>query len=66
MEERVTGEDDLLLAVLRKPADAVLRVAWRVQALDRDAAELEPFAVRGRLGRRLAVSAADDGEVWFT
>lgn len=65
VEERVTSEDDLVLAVLREPADAVLRVAGRVQALDRDAAELETLAVGGSLGRRLAVPAADDGEVWF-
>lgn len=65
VEERVAGEDDLVLAVLREPADAVLRVAGRVQALNRDASELEPLAVGGRLCRRLAVPAADDGEIWF-
>lgn len=64
MEQRVAGENDLVVAVLREPADAVLRVTRGVKALYRNAAELEAFAVRWRCGGRLAVLAADDGQIF--
>lgn len=63
MEEGVAGEDDLVVAVLHEPADAVLGVARRVEALDRDAADLEPIAVAGSGRDGLAVLAADDLQV---
>lgn len=64
VEQRVAGEHDALaVAVLEEPADAVLRVTWRVQALDGDAAQREACAVGGRAGYAFRVFAADDGEV---
>lgn len=63
MEQRVAREHDLVAAVLHEPADAVLRVARRVEALDGDVADLEALAVARRLGHCLAVLAADDGEL---
>lgn len=64
MEQRVAGENGLVVAVLCEPADAVLRVARRVQALHRNAAELEAFAVRRRSGGRLAVLTTNDGQIF--
>lgn len=64
MEQRVAREHDALVgAVLQEPADAVLRVARRVQARDGDAAEREARPVGGRAGYAFRVFAADDGEV---
>jgi hypothetical protein len=60
VEQRVPGKHNLFVAVLHEPADAVLRVARRVQRLDGDAADGEGVAVLGRLGDFLAVLAADD------
>lgn len=64
VEERVAGEDGPLVAVLQQPADAVLRVAGRVQGLDGDAAHLPGLAVGGRPGHTLRVLAGDDGQAW--
>lgn len=63
VEQRVAREDDLVRAVLHEPADAVLRMARRVQALDGDAADLEARAVGRRLRDGLGVLAGDDGQV---
>jgi len=63
MEQRVAREHDLVPVVLHEPADAVLRVARRVEALDGDVANLEALAVARRLGYGFAVLAADDGEL---
>lgn len=63
MEQGVTRKDDLVAVVLHEPADAVLRVAWRVETLDVDIANLEALAVTGRLGHCFAVLAADYGEL---
>lgn len=63
VEERVSREDHLLVAVLREPAYAVLRMARRVEALDSDAPDLEAVAVGRGLRDGLAVLASDDGQV---
>lgn len=63
VEECIAGEDDPLVSVLQEPADAVLRVAWCVQAFDGDVAQLEAGAIRRRLCHALGVFAANDGEV---
>ena len=63
MEQRIAREDDLVVAVLHKVADAVLGVARRVQRLDADVLpDGKGLAVAGRLGHLLAVLAADDVE----
>lgn len=64
MEQRVPGEHDLLVAILREPADAVLCVAGRVEALHRDGPDAEALAVRRGLGHGLTVLTPDDREVW--
>lgn len=38
VEQCVASEDDALISVLKEPADAILRVAWCVQALYGDVA----------------------------
>lgn len=63
VEERVAREDDAPPAVLHEPADAVLRVARRVQAPDGDAADLPALAVGRRPRHALGVLAPDDGQV---
>ena len=63
VEQRVAGEHDLLVAILREPADAVLRVAGRVEALDSDGPDVETLAVRRGLGDGLAVLSPDDKKV---
>lgn len=63
VEERVAREDDLVVAVLHEPADAVLGVAGCVEGLDGDAADVEGGPVGWGLGDALALAAADDGEV---
>lgn len=63
MKQRVSGKHDLFVAVLHEIADAVLRVARRVQRLDGDAADGEGVAVLGRHVDFLAVLAADDVDV---
>jgi len=60
VEEGVAREDNLLVAVLHEPADAVLGVAGCVKCLDGDAADLEGLAMSGCPGYLLAVLAADD------
>jgi hypothetical protein len=45
---------------LRKEADAVLGVAWRMHAFESDVAQLEGFTMTGCLGHALTVFAADD------
>jgi len=60
VEQRVPGKYNLFIAVLHKPADAVLRVARRVQRLNGDATDREGVTVLGRLSDLLAVLAADD------
>lgn len=60
MEEGIACKNDLFVPVLHVPADAVLGVAWRVERLDRDAADIESLAVGGRPIHILALFAADD------
>jgi hypothetical protein len=60
VEESVACEDDLVVAILHEPADAVLRVARSVQGLDGNAAETETLTVAWRLGHLLAVFASED------
>lgn len=63
VEQRIAREDDLVVAVLHEPADAVLGMAWRVQALDGDAPQLEAVTVGRRLRHAVALFSADDGEL---
>ena len=65
-EERVAGEDRALVRrlVLHEVADAVLRVARRVQRRHADVlADAERFPVLGRAADARAVFAADDGDL---
>lgn len=62
-EKSITGEDCLAGRILHKIADAVLRVARRMDGPDRDVADLESLLVLWRLGDSLAVLAANDGEL---
>lgn len=62
MEQRVSCKHGLVVAILQEPADAVLRVAWRVETLHRDVSKLPHLAVSRRLGDALAVLSANDGE----
>lgn len=64
MEQRITREDYLVVAVLHVPADAVLGVARGVQALHGDAADLETLTIGRSLGDRLAVLPANNLEIW--
>lgn len=66
VEQGVAREDHLVVTVLHEPADAILRVAWRVQALDGDAAQREALAVLRRCSDVLAVSSAKDLQVRHT
>lgn len=59
-EERVPSKDGLVPAVLHEEADAVLRVAGRVDALDADGPQLEDLIVGRCPCHALAVFAADD------
>lgn len=59
MKQRIPRKHNLVLAVLHEIADAVLRVARRVQRLDGNAADAEGLAVLGGLGHFGAVLAAD-------
>ena len=63
VEQRVPGEHDPLVTILREPADTVLRVTRRVEALHGDGPDTESLAVRRGLGYGLAVLAPDDREV---
>lgn len=63
MEQGVAGEDDPVPVVLHEPADTILRVAWRVETLNVDTADLETLAVSRRLGHCFAVLAANNGEL---
>lgn len=62
-EKSITGEDCLAGRVFHKIADAVLRVARRMDGPNRDVADLESLFVLWRLGDSLAVLAANDGEL---
>lgn len=64
MKESVARKDDLVISILHKPANTVLRVAGRVEALDLDATKREALAVRGRRGDGLAVFTANYRQVW--
>ena len=59
MKQGIPRKHDLVLPVLHEVADAVLRVARRVQRLDGNAADAEGLAVLGGLGYFRAVLAAD-------
>lgn len=63
MKQRVPGKHNLFVAVLHEIADAVLRVARRVQRLDGDAADGKGVAVHRHHVDFLAVLAADDFDV---
>ena len=64
-EKGVPSEDDLLLAVLHVPADAVLSMARRMQGLDGDIVPyLEGLAMSRRPRDGFTVLAANDGEAW--
>lgn len=63
MEQRVARKHNFFASVLHEPADAVLGVAWRVQALDGDTADLEAGAVGRCLGHAFGVFAGDDWQV---
>jgi hypothetical protein len=61
-EKGVSSENDLLVAILKQEANAVLGVARGVQSLDFDVTNVEGFAVCRCLGHFFAVSSTDDGE----
>ena len=62
MEQRIPSENDLLITVLHKPADAVLRMAWCVQGLHDNAANVEGLSMSGCPRHTLAVFATNDLE----
>lgn len=62
-EERVACEYSFIATVLQVVANAVLGVARRVDALHRDAAQLEDLLMLGGLGNTIAVLATDDVEL---
>jgi hypothetical protein len=61
-EKSVSGENDLLVAILEQEANAVLGVARGVQSLDLDVTNVEGLAVCRCLGHLFAVSSTNDGE----
>lgn len=63
MKQCVSREDNFIVAILHKPADAVLGVARGIEPFYGDAADAPWLAVSGRLGDSLAVLAADDGKI---
>lgn len=60
VEERVTGENSFVVAILHEPADAVLCVARCIQRFDRDTANVEALAVCWSYCHSLAVLAANN------
>jgi hypothetical protein len=64
MEQRITSEHNLVIIVFHEEADAVLSMAWCVNAPDGDILpDLEAFSVTGCLGYAFALLATDDGQV---
>lgn len=63
VEQRISREHRLLVAILGKPANAVLRMAGGIKALHSNAPNLEAFAVGWCLGHRIAVLTPNDGEI---
>lgn len=63
VKQCVSREDDLVIAILHKPTDAILGMAWRIETLYGDAANAPWLAVSGRLCDGLAVLATDDGKI---
>lgn len=63
MEQGVTSEDDLLVAVLHVPADRVLGVTRGVETLHLDVAQLEAVAIGGRRCHTLTLFAAIYGQL---
>ena len=63
MEQSIACEDNLVVAVLEEPADAVLGMARGVQALDGDTTQREAVAILGRVRYSLAVLAPVDLQV---
>lgn len=61
-EKSVSGEDSLIIAILEKIADTVLRVTGSVQCFDLDITNGEGLAMCGCLCHLGAVLAADDGK----
>jgi hypothetical protein len=62
VEQRIPSENGLLITVLHKPADAVLRVAWCVQGLHGNAANVESLSMSGCPRHTLAVFPTNDLE----
>lgn len=63
-EERIAREDDLLVPILHEPADAVLRVARRMQRCDCDVlADLEGLVMLWYPGHGLAVFPSNYGNI---
>jgi hypothetical protein len=62
MEQRVAGKDHSLVSILHVPADAVLRVARRVQGFHQDAAKGAALVVARSPRHGVRVLACDDGE----
>jgi hypothetical protein len=59
-EESVAGEDGSVVTILEEVADAVLRVAWRVESGDFDAAYRKGRIVCWRGGHLRTILAAND------
>ncbi len=64
VEESIAREDDPVIAVPYVPADAVLRVARRVQPRHGNASQLEALAVRRGRGDGLAILASVYRQGW--
>lgn len=63
-EQRISGEDRLVVAILKQIADAILRMARRVQRLHLDSlANGECLAVAGSLCDLVTILATNDRNV---
>jgi hypothetical protein len=59
VEKRVPGEDNLVIPVLHEIADAVLGMAWRMQRLYGNVADIERLAMFRRLCDLLTILPSD-------
>lgn len=59
-EQGISSEDGSVVAILKQIANAVLCMAWSMESLDLDVADVECLVVSGSLGDLVAVLAAYD------
>jgi hypothetical protein len=64
-KQGISREDDPTVAILQKPADAVLGVARRVKARGGDVTNLELLVVAGRQRHAFAILSSPDWKIGF-